>query len=114
MVPVLRWKLTAAMAVCYVAVAAAIVFFVQDANSGVAALVVLFALVLLAGNMYTRRMDRVPGAGCRVPGTNDDASIARHPAPVARHPAPVTRHPAPGTRHPAPGARHPDPELGRR
>ncbi len=91
---VAHWKLTAAMAAFYAVVAALIVYFAGDAALAAPALLVLFSLVLLAGNIYIGRKDRVqgndrgPGAGGRGPGERADAVRPRHPAPGTRHPDP--------------------------
>jgi hypothetical protein len=112
---VLRWKLSAVMAAAYAVAAGAVILFVRDQATAVAALVMLFALVLIAGNVYAKHQgagSRVrgagtnPGAGCGVRGAGYDETGTRFPAPRV--------HPAPGTLHPAPSTPHPDPELGRR
>lgn len=92
---VLRWKLTAAMAVVYVALAAAVVYLADDPELGAAALVVLFALVLLAGNMYVRAREKAQGA--------KRTAKAGRAGPDG-----------PATLRPAPRPMAPDPEAGRR
>jgi len=112
---VLRWKLTAAMAVVYVAVAAAVVYLADDPNLGAAALVVLFALVLLAGNMYVRAKEKAQGAP-----RASEARLGRDDRPRAGHLRRRTAQggrggPAgPATLRPAPRPMTPDPEAGRR
>lgn len=59
-------KTTAAMAAFYIAVAAVMAYFIRETLPLVAALLVLFSLVLLAGNMHVRagamakRRDGIP------------------------------------------------------
>ena len=62
MARLLHWKTTAAMAAVYAALAAPLLYFIRDATVLVAVLFVLFALVLLAGNIYVRAKDKAQGA----------------------------------------------------
>jgi hypothetical protein len=91
MARVRHWKISAAMAASYAGVAALLIYFIRDQNAVVAALVILFALVLLAGNLYVRAQ----GAGRRAQAPPDGGSGSP-------------------SRHPAHGSRPPDPEMGRR
>ena len=96
-----HWKTTVAMAAFY-AVAAVLLFFaVRDQTTVVVALFVLFALVLLAGNMYVRSGERAQGRrGGRVEGWKG----GRGGAPLPSSPINPSTHPP----------LHPDPEYGRR
>jgi hypothetical protein len=80
---VLRWKLSAVMAAAYAVSAGAVILFVRDQATAVAAFVMLFALVLIAGNVYAKHQ----GAGSRVQGAGYDEPGTRFPAPRV-HPAP--------------------------
>lgn len=103
MAAVLRWKLSAAMATSYAALAAVLIYFVRDQTAVLAALVLLFALELLAGNVYVKAL----GEGRAAQGAGHDVARAGNGRDVASGNAPATLHPAPRTPHP-------DPEMGRR
>jgi len=70
-------KTTAAMATFYAASAALLFYFIRDATTQVAVLFVLFALVLVAGNMYVRTKVMAQGAGRRAQGKRDDGNGER-------------------------------------
>ena len=87
---VMHRKTTAAMATFYAASAALLFYFIRDATTQVAVLFVLFALVLVAGNMYVRTKVMAQGAGRKENGTMEMANVPRPLRPV---PCALTRKP---------------------
>jgi hypothetical protein len=77
---VMHGKTTAAMATFYAASAALLFYFIRDATTQVAVLFVLFALVLVAGNIYVKA-----GTTARDHGTGDTKG-SRGPPTLPRDP----------------------------